>query len=164
MLMVMMTAFAVTAVVARAAITAPPDPFGNEHDKFVTHAWIAFFPCLVSAPALLVVLRPSWRIVLAGCFFFAMTFVEPIAFGFIAPLIFKDKSLATGLTAGLSWDDTRQMFVDSVLWQGHTLISTVTYALLARAAGLRMVVRDQSNDKKPNPSGEPATEAGCVQD
>ena len=160
MLMAIVTAFAVAAVAARAAITAPSDPFGNEHDYFVMHAWLAFFPCLSSAPALLVVFRPSWKIVLACCFFFVMTFVEPIAFGLAAPLIFENK----GLAEVLSWDDTSRMVLFSLLWQGQTLVATVTYALLARAAGFRMVFPDQSNDKKPKPSGEPETDAGCVQD
>lgn len=164
MLMVMMTAFAVTAVLARAAITARPDPLGNEHDKLALHAWLAFFPCMAATPAFFVVFRPSWRIVLAGCFFFIVAFVQPIAFGFIVPLIFEDKSLAAGLTEGLSWDDTQRAFVESVSWLGQTLVATVIYALLARVAGFQMTFAGQSNDKKPKPSGEPAAEAGCVQD
>ena len=164
MLMVIMTAFAITAVIARTAITAPPDPYGNEHDVLVLHAWLAFFPCLASAPALLVVFRPSWKIVLAGCFIVALAFVEPLTFALFAGLIFESNNLAATFVEIRNWADARQLFLQSLWWHGQTVVATVVYALLARAAGFRMVCPDQSNDKNPNPSGQPATDAGCVQD
>ena len=160
MLMFMMTAFAVTGVVARAAVTAPSDPYGHEYDKLVMHAWLAFFPCLSSAPAFLAVLRPSWQIVWAGCVFFLVAFADPIAFGVFAPLLFEDKALASGL----SWNYSSGIMLDSLLSHGQALAATLLYAMLSRAAGFRMNFPHQSNDKKPNPSARPATDAGCVQD
>jgi hypothetical protein len=161
MLMVMMTAFAIAGVVARTAITAAPDPFAHEHDKFFMHAWLAFIPCLASAPMLLVFFRPTWTFgVLAGCFILLLSFVEPFAFGIFVRLTFENKNLANAI----SWDSTPEAILYSLMWQGQTFIATAGYAILIRAAGFRLVVPDQSNDKNPNPSGQPATDAGCVQD
>jgi hypothetical protein len=161
MLMIVTAAFAVTGVVARAAISSPVDPFGNEHDFLVMHAWLGFFPCLVAAPALLAVFRPSWRIVLAMGFFVLVALAEPLLFALVARYIFQDRNI---VTMGLSWGSLRTVWIEAIMYNGQAVVTTVTYALLARAAGLRMIVPDQSNDKNPNPSGQPATDAGCVQD
>ncbi|MDA1049791.1 MAG: hypothetical protein O3C40_04850 [Planctomycetota bacterium] len=160
MLMILTTAFAVMGVVARAAVTAPADPYGTEHDILVVQAWLGFFPCLAAAPALLVVFRPSWKIVLACGFFVVVTLADPLLLALAAPFVFEDKTFFPKTT----WDTFLEIGSDSFLWHGQAVIATVVYVLLARAAGFQMVVPNQSNDKKPNPSAQPATEAGCVQD
>ncbi len=159
-LMILTAAFAVAGAAARAAIVAPPDPFGADQDALIIHLWVGFFPCLSVAPMLLVMFRPSWKIVLAGGFFVLVTLADPLLLGLAAPFVFNDKTFFQTPT----WEAILESGLDSLLWHGQPAVVMVIYAFLARAAGLRMVVPDQSNDKKPNPSGEPATEAGCVQD
>jgi hypothetical protein len=160
MLLILTAAFALTGVVARAAITAVPDPFGTDRDILVLHVWLGFFPCLVATPTLLVTFRPSWKILLAVGFFLVVTLVEPLLLGLVGPIIFDSMDLIQVT----SWDWFRELGTESLVWHGQAVIAVVIYALLARAAGIRMFVSRQSNDKNPNPSGEPATDAGCVQD
>jgi hypothetical protein len=161
MLMVVTAAFAVTGVVARAAIGAPADPFGTEHDFLVMHAWLGFFPCLAAAPALLGVFRPSRMIVLACCFFVLVSLAEPLLFALVAPIIFQDTNM---VAIASSWESFQSVWIEAIMFNGQAFVATVIYAVLARAAGIRMVTADQSNDKNPNPSGRPETDAGCVQD
>jgi len=161
MLMLVTAAFAVTGIVARAAISAPTDPFGNEHDFLVMHAWLGFFPCLVAAPALLAVFRPSKIIGVAAGIFVLVSMVEPLLFALAAPFIFQDTNMSV---VASSWESLPSVWIEATMYNGQAVVATVMYALLARAAGFRMVVPDQSNDKNPNPSGQPATDAGCVQD
>ncbi len=155
-LMVVMAAFAIMGVIARAAITAPTDPYGTERDILVVQAWLGLFPCLAATPALLVIFRPSWKIVFACGFFVLVTLADPILLGLAAPYVFEDQNLIQMTT----WDLYRDAAGDSFLWHGQALAAVVAYALLARAGGIRMIARDQSNDKKPKPSGEPTTDAG----
>jgi hypothetical protein len=157
MMLTLTAAFAVTCVIARGAITAAPDPFGNEHDILVIHAWLGFFPCLAAAPVLLVVFRPTWRIVFVGFYFLLVALIEPLSLGHMAPYILADKSLIGPLW---NWDALQEAWSDSLFTSGQALVATVVYALLARAAGFRMIYPDQSNDKNPNPSGLPETDAG----
>ncbi|MCB9874438.1 MAG: hypothetical protein H6821_09710 [Planctomycetaceae bacterium] len=161
MLLLVTAAFALAGMVARAAVNAPTDPFGGEQDFLVMHAWLGFFPCLAAAPALLVVFRPSWKILLVGCFFVLVSLGEPILFALVARYIFIDQNM---VAVELTGEALQTAWMEATMFNGQALVATVIYALLARAAGLRMVIRDQSNDKNPNPSGQPVTEAGCVQD
>lgn len=159
-LLTLTAAFAVSGVVARSAMTAPADPFGNEHDILVIQAWLGFFPCLTATPVLLAVFRPTWRIAIVGCFSIFVASFEPIALGLIAPFVLENKNFAPAMT----WNYVGDAVMYSLVWHGQAVVAIVLYAVLARAAGFRMVISDQSNDKKPKPSGEPETEAGCVQD
>ena len=161
MLMVVTAAFAVTGVVARAAISSPTDPFGNEHDFLVMHAWLGFFPCLVAAPALLAVFRPSRNIVLAAGFFVLVALIEPLLFALVARFIFQDTNM---VAVASNWETLPSVWLEAIVFNGQAVVAVVVYALLARAAGLRMLSPDQSKDKNPNPSGQPMTVAGCDQD
>jgi hypothetical protein len=160
MLMILTAAFACAGVAARAAITAPPDPYGVDHDTLIIHLWVGFFPSLSVAPALLVVFRPSWKVLFAVGFFVLITFADPLLLGLVGPIVFHNKTFFQAQ----AWDGLLEIGLDSFLWHIQPAIALLIYVLLARAAGFRMVVRDQSNDKRPNPSGVPATEAGCVHD
>jgi hypothetical protein len=161
MMMTLMAAFAVTGLIARAAINATPDPFGNEHDMLVLQLWLGFFPCLAAAPGLLTVFRPSWKIAIACGFVLLVSIIEPLLLGLTAPLMFEDTSFATRLE-GLA--NLYYAVAEVLRYNGEAVAAILLYALLARAAGFRMLVPDQSKDKKPNPAGLPATEAVDVQD
>lgn len=159
-IMILTAAFAIAGAVARAALFAPADPHGDNHDILVLHMWLAFFPCLIATPALIVVFRPSWKILLSVGFFLIVSCADPILLGLASPYIFESGNLVERLT----WKGYPQVASESLIWHVHAIVATIVYALLARAAGFRMVVPDQSNDIKPNPSAQPDTEAGCDQD
>ena len=161
MLMILTAAFAVTGVIARAAITAPTDPFGTEYDILVLHALLGFFPCLAAAPGLLVVARPSWKIALACGYFVFVSMVEPMLFAIVVRFVFNNARLLPFMT---TWESFQNAWFESMIFNGQAVVATVTNALLARAAGFRMIVPVQSNDKNPNPSARPETDAGRVQD
>ena len=90
----------------------------------------------------------------------AALLLTALLFAFAAPFILTDQTYLPSLT---TWDYLQAAWLQTIIYNGQAVVATVIYALLARAAGFRMIVPDQSNDKKPNPAGKPATDAGCVQ-
>lgn len=159
-LLILTAAFAVTAFLARAAVTAPSDPYADDHDILVIHSWLGFFPCLSAAPVLLIIFRPSWRIILVGGFYLVVATLDSVCLGWAAPFMLNDQTIATTITFPNAVETIRQ----SLLWHGQAVTAIVVYGVLARFSGFRMVLPVQSNDKNPNPSAHPDIEAGCDQD
>ncbi len=152
-LMILIAAFAVASIVARRTIFAPPDPFGSEHDVHVrvVQIWLGFFLCLAAAPVLLAVFRPSWKMMFAVAFFVAITWANPWLLGFADPYVFPDRSRTTYF----------EVATESFQWHCQAAIAIVVYALLARLAGFRMVVRKPYIADR---SSHPVADTGQVRD
>jgi len=161
LLLLIMGAYAITATVARSVVNAPPYAYLN-WETTILQAWLVFFPTIAASPALLFIFRPSWKIAIGVVLFGIIVLVEPFLFALVEPWLFNGPS--PKVQQETTWSDLCFAWSDAFLLDGQTVVATVIYALLARAAGLRMVVPNQSSDKNPKPSAQPATDAGCVQD
>lgn len=160
-LMYFMVAFAVAGAAARVVATSPRDPYGAEHDILVIHGWLGFFACLSASAIVVGVFNFPKSIAFASGFCVLVAILDPVLLGLAGPLIFINKNL---LGAATPWAFIQTAWTDTFVWHGEAAIATAAYAILARAAGLRMIYPDQSNDTKPKPSGEPTTDEACVQD
>jgi hypothetical protein len=143
-LMILIAAFAVAGVVVRRTFFAPPDPLGSEHDVHVrvVQTWLGLFLCLAAAPVLLVVFRPSWKIVFAAAFFIGITWANPRLLGLADPYVFPDQFRTTYLAvADMSFQ-----------WHCQAAIALLIYTLLARLAGFRMVFPNQCSEEKSDTS------------
>jgi hypothetical protein len=140
-LMILIAAFAVAGIVARRTIFAPPDPLGSEHDVHVrvVQIWLGLFLCLAAAPMVLVVFRPSWKIVFAVAFFIAITWANPRLLGLADPYVFPDRFRTTYL----------EVAMESFQWHCQAAIAVLIYTMLARLAGFRMVFPNQATGDYP---------------